>query len=68
MAELTVAEQFSEPADVLMFRKYYSLFLQIYGERGSSDWVACILLQGWALSLLFVSYELQRFEKSGTHQ
>ena len=63
-----MAEQFSEPADVLMFRKYYSLFLQIYGERGISDWFACILLQGWDLSLRLVSYELQKRKKSGTYQ
>lgn len=61
-----MAVQFSEPADVLMFRKYYSLFLQVYGEKGSSDWLACILLQGWDLSLHLVSYELQKREKFGT--
>lgn len=63
-----MAEQFSEPDDVLMFRKYYSLFLQIYRERGSNDCLACILLQGWDLSLHLVSNELQKCEKSGTYQ
>jgi len=63
-----VSEQFSEPAVVSICRKYYPLFLQIYGERGSSDWLACILLQGWDLSLHLVSYKLQKREKSGAYR